>query len=400
MTFESELLTSDPDAPRHTSRISTPDAAAADNASRRTGTRSLRVGLIGASADAGWARVSHVPAIRALAGLELAAVATREQTSADAAAKAYNVPAAFGDGLAMARDPDIDLVSVVVRAPAHLAYVMAALDAGKHVYCEWPLGRNTAEAEMMAEAAQSAGLRTAVGLQARGLPALRQARDLLTAGAIGRILSAHTYSATMAWGPASPEAMRYAEDPESGVDLVTIQGAHTLDLASVILGELADVSALFTTQFPRVQIGDHGEAVQRATPDHLLVQARLRHGASLNVEVSGGRPPETPFYFEVTGDEGIITIDGGAPRGVQSGRLSVSLNGELVALDQGELTGLPDEAAGVAGVYAQLRDDILQGGSTAPDFSDALRLARLIDDLTRSSREGRRVQVADGPRAR
>ena len=368
------------------------------NATLSSLSRVLRVGLIGASADAGWARVSHVPALKALEGFELAAVATREQTSADAAAQAYGVPAAFGDGLAMARNPDIDLVSVVVRAPAHLAYVMAALEAGKHVYCEWPLGRNTAEAEMMAKASQSANVRTAVGLQARGLPALRQARDLVAAGAIGKVLSAHVFSATMAWGPASPEAMRYAEDPENGVDLVTIQGAHTLDIASVILGELADVSALFTTQFPHVRVGEHGETLRRATPDHLLVQARLAEGAPLNVEVAGGRPPETPFRFEITGDDGVLTVDGGAPRGVQSGRLTLSLNGESLPPNEGQFAGMPDEAVGVAGVYSQLRDDILNGGSSAPDFSDALRLARLVDDLTRSSRAGQRVLVSDGPR--
>jgi predicted dehydrogenase len=383
-----------------TDRSNAAEALAGGTTPVRSASRTLRVGLIGASADAGWARVSHVPAIKALAGLELAAVATRDQKSADAAAKAYGVPAAFADGLAMARHPDIDVVSVVVRAPAHLDYVMAALEAGKHVYCEWPLGRNTAEAEMMAKAAGMAKVRTAVGLQARGLPALGQARHLLADGAIGRILSARVFSATMAWGPASPEAMRYAEDPENGVDLVTIQGAHTLDLASVVLGELADVSALFTTQFAQLRIGDHGETLARATPDHLLVQARLREGAPLNVEVAGGRPPETPFHFEITGDAGVLTVNGGAPRGVQSGRLTVSLNGERLPLHEGESVGMPDEAAGVAGIYAQLRDDILSGSASAPDFEDALRLARLVDDLTLSSREGRRIQVVDGPRFR
>ena len=366
----------------------------------RSASPTLRVGRIGASADAGWARVSHVPAIEALAGLELAAVATRDQKSADAAAKAYGARAAFGDGLAMVRDPDIDLVSVVVRAPAHLDYVVAALEAGKHVYCEWPLGRNTAEAEMMAKAAGMAKVRTAVGLQARGLPAVGQARHLLADGAIGRILSAHVFSATMAWGLASPDAMRYAEDPENGVDLVTIQGAHTLDLASVVLGELGDISAQFTTQFPQLRVGDHGETLARITPDHLLVQARLSAGAPLNVEVAGGRPPATPFRFEITGDDGVLTVNGGAPRGVQSGRLTVSLNGEPLPLKEGELVDLPDEAAGVAGVYAQLRDDILSGSSSAPDFHDALRLARLLDGLTLSSREGRRIRVVDGPRFR
>lgn len=186
-------------------------------------TRTLRVGIIGASADAGWARVSHVPAIKTLGGLELAAVANRDQESADAAAKAYDIPAAFGDALAMIRDPAIELVSVVVRVPAHREYVLAAIAAGKHVYCEWPLGRNTAEADEMLQAARVGGVKVAIGLEARGLPALQRARALIASGAIGRVLSARVLSATVAWGPKLPEAERYAEDPKSGVDLQTVQ---------------------------------------------------------------------------------------------------------------------------------------------------------------------------------
>lgn len=362
-------------------------------------TRTLRVGIIGASADAGWARVSHVPAIKTLGGLELAAVANRDQESADAAAKVYDIPAAFGDALAVIRDPAIELVSVVVRVPAHREYVLAAIAAGKHVYCEWPLGRNTAEADEMLRAARVGGVKVAIGLEARGLPALQRARALIASGAIGRVLSARVVSATIAWGPKLPEAERYAEDPESGVDLQTVQGAHTLDLISAVLGELTDVSALLSTQYPQVRVGEAVEPQARITPDHMLVQARIAGGVPINVEVAGGRPPATPFLFEIVGDKGLLTIEGGAPRGVQSGRLSVLLNGERQYLDEGEAVGLPDEAAGVTGIYAQLRDDILHGTATAPDFVDALRLARLVDDVTTSSHEGRRMPTGDWPRA-
>src|SRR5260370_37394755 len=88
----------------------------------------------------------------------------------------------------MVREPDIDLVSVVVKVPSHYQVVTAALNAGKHVYCEWPLGANLAEAEQMAALAKIKGVRAMVGLQARGDPTLRYLRDLIAEGYVGEVV--------------------------------------------------------------------------------------------------------------------------------------------------------------------------------------------------------------------
>ncbi len=109
----------------------------------------LRVG-IGVSADSGWAGDGHVPAVQGLAGLELAAVPASNQEKADAAAKAFAVMAAFANSAELIHDRDIDLVVVCVRVPDHRELVMAAIAAGKHVYCESPLGKSMAESEEMA----------------------------------------------------------------------------------------------------------------------------------------------------------------------------------------------------------------------------------------------------------
>ena len=199
-------------------------------------TQPLRVGIIGVSAERGWAKMSHVPAVQKLAGLELAAVAANSQATADAAARAFGVKVAYGDAVALCQDPGIDLVTICVRVPAHRKLVLGALAAGKHIYCEWPLGRDTAESEEIAEAAQAAGVHAAVGLQTRMNPAALQARDLIVSGAIGRTLSARVYSSTVAFGPKVETADAYLEKSENGVTLVTIQGAHTLDLAIAVLG--------------------------------------------------------------------------------------------------------------------------------------------------------------------
>ncbi|MGI4951890.1 MAG: Gfo/Idh/MocA family protein, partial [Janthinobacterium lividum] len=224
-----------------------------------------------------------------------------------------------------------------------------------------------------------------------------RACDLLASGAVGRVLSARVLSTTMAFGPKVEAAMAFGEQEENGATLVTIQGAHTLDLAIAILGGLETAAALATTQFPHIQL-DGGAARQRSTADHILIQAHVAGGPALSVEVAGGRPPEaTPFLFEVTGEAGVVTLQGGAARGFQSGRLRLLLNGAEQGVDEGEVAAMPDTAANVAGTYAALRDDILNGTATAPGFDHAVRLTRLIADLMASSRSGARASSAGWP---
>ena len=353
--------------------------------------KTLGVGIIGASAERGWAKLAHIPAIQHLAGMELVAVASGSQQKADVAAKAFGAKAGYADGKDLIQDPNVDIVTVAVKVPDHRELVLAALDAGKHIYCEWPLGRNLAETEELARAAEVARVHVAIGLQTRLNPALLRARDLITSGAIGRLLSARVLSTTVAFGPQVEAAMAFAENAENGVTLVTIQGAHTIDFAIALLGPLADLAALTTTQFPNIGVGEPPAQQVRSIPDHLLVQARGAAGLALSIEVAGGRlPAAVPFRMEVTGEDGDLVLEGGAMRGFQSGKLTLSLHGKLQQVDDGEIAGLPAEATNVAATYAALRNDIVSGSSTVPNFKHAAHLSKLVQDVLSSAQTGAR----------
>jgi predicted dehydrogenase len=125
----------------------------------------IRVGIVGASASRGFASIAHIPALRSLPQFDIAAVCTTRQETAEAAAAEYGARLAFSDPEALARHSDVDLVTISVKVPDHYRPVMAAIAAGKHVYCEWPLGRDTDEAVRMLDAAERSGIRHAVGLQ-------------------------------------------------------------------------------------------------------------------------------------------------------------------------------------------------------------------------------------------
>src|SRR4051794_29959210 len=103
----------------------------------------IRVGIVGATVTpggSGWGANAHVPALNALPDYMLKAVCTAHAETASASAAAFGAELAFHNFDDMVAHPDIDLVAVVVRVPGHHGLVVRALEAGKDVFCEWPLG--------------------------------------------------------------------------------------------------------------------------------------------------------------------------------------------------------------------------------------------------------------------
>ena len=112
-------------------------------------------------------------------------MATAEKT-----AQQFDIPLAFDDPAAMATHDEVDVVDICVNVFAHHALVPVALDAGKHVFCEWPLGATLEEAEALHEQAVRAGVKHMVGLQARGAPVYQYMKQLIADGYVGEVLSA------------------------------------------------------------------------------------------------------------------------------------------------------------------------------------------------------------------
>ena len=229
----------------------------------------IRVGIVGANAEKSWAKDSHVPAIKGVPGLRLAAVATRNERSAREAAQAFGAERWFSDPFVMIQDDQIDVVTIAVKVPAHRELVLAALEAGKAVFCEAPLGRTVAEAEEMARAAGS--LHTAIGLQGRFNPAVRRAAELLSSGKIGRRLNARIVSTTSGFGPEMPSIYDYFNKTSSGANLLTITAGHTLDVVEAVLGAIVEVDARTEILWPAVRLTDIGEDSLREVADHVDV---------------------------------------------------------------------------------------------------------------------------------
>ena len=356
----------------------------------------IRVGIVGASASRGFASIAHVPALRALPQFEIVAVGTARQETAAAAARHYQVPHAFADARELARHPDVDLVTVSVKVPDHYEAVMAAIEAGKHVYCEWPLGRNTAEAQQLLDAAERRGIRHAVGLQGQVSPAINYVKDLIAEGYVGRVLTATMIGCAPNWGATIDRA--FQADLANGANLLTITGGHQIDALCHCLGEFRELTAFAVSQRDRIPLEATGEMVAKNAPDQLVVNGIVGDGAVVSFQIRGGMTRGIVFLFEIHGEKGDLTLSATSRASMQRQELTVR-GAQGAAKDLAELPapakyrwvpeGLPGNSRyNVAQLYARLAECIREGKPVSPGFAAAVTRHRLLDAIVRSSETG------------
>jgi predicted dehydrogenase len=356
----------------------------------------IRVGIVGANPSRGFASIAHIPALQVLPDFEISAVCTTRQESADGAARHYGVPLAFSDAAKLAQHPDVDLVTVSVKVPDHYQPVMSAIEAGKHVYCEWPLGRNTDEAARMRDAANRKGMVHAVGLQGQVSPAINYTKDLIADGYVGRVLSATMIGCAPNWGSTIERA--YQADFANGANLMTITGGHQIDALCYCLGEFREVSAFVVSQRDRIPLEETGELIAKTVPDQLVVNGIAGVGAVVSFQIRGGMNRGTPFLFEIHGEEGDIQLTASSRASMQRQELNV----RGARGDAKELAELPipanyrwipegvaaDSRYNVAQLYAKLADSIRDGKPVRPGFDAAVTRHRLLDAIVRASETG------------
>jgi predicted dehydrogenase len=361
-------------------------------------TKQLRVGIIGADTSASCAGGSHIPAIQKHPSLVLAAVATRREESARAAAKAFGAERWYADPYELINDDTIDIVTVAVKVPAHKALVLAALKAKKAVYCESPLGSTLAETEQMA--AEVGALHTAIGLQGRQNPAVRRAAELIASGKLGTLMSANVRATTFGYGPESPSVYDYFNKAASGASFLTITTAHVLDIIEAVLGNVTEVDARTELLWPEVKLTDTGATSVREIPDHVDIIAKTALGAPVSVQVLAGVPEnEANFVMEIRGSKGSLKLRGNHMAGVQVGDLALSASVAfappetpiaLGAVNASAPSVWAGAATNVGEVYGSLARDMAQGTFNTPDFAHAVHNSQLVAAVERAAQTGER----------
>jgi predicted dehydrogenase len=365
--------------------------------------KKIRLGFVGANVRANWASQSHYPALAASPDVELTAVCTTRAETAEAARKSFGAKLAFTDFREMVTSPEIDAVAVVVRVPLHYEPTKAAIEAGKHVYTEWPLGRNTAEAEELAALARAKGVQTACGLQSRVSPALLYMKEQVETGYVGEVLACH--ADCMRDGALErPSNRAWQRDVSLGANPLTIANGHVIDALRFVVGDFARVSCMVTTQAKQWYETDTKRWVDVTSPDNIMVSGKLASGAVASVHVAAVPWAGGGVRMVIYGKEGTLLATGNVStqRGemlrVQGAKRSHELRDMPIP---GRFSWVPLEFPrgdpfNVGQMYALFAEAIRTGKKQErlPTFDTAVDLHRFLDAIRQSSDTGRELAVS------
>lgn len=249
--------------------------------------------------------------------------------------------------------------------------MLAGLNAGKHVFCEWPLGLDLAESEEMAALARTQRVITGVGLQGRHTPELNTMRELIEEGYVGDV-----FAVDLTWQTGGPPR----GDDRSGVpgaSMFAVGGGHTLDVVQHVMGPLKSLSARTDTP----------NGADPASIRDLLAHGAFADGSLLSYRMTVVPSHASGWRLEIRGTEGLLV----ASTDVMPQISPIALSG---ARGTDELSPIPTDARfvavpgaapgpmrNVAESYARLARAVQSETRFRADFADAVDVHRLLNDI-------------------
>lgn len=341
---------------------------------------SRRVGVFGT----GWGARVSVPAFRA-AGWEVAALWSRRPERAASGAARLEIPFATHDPTALLDRRDIDAVAIHTPPHMHLELCRDAFAAGKHVLVDKPFATNIEAARALAAAANASDRTAMVNYEFRFTPLRQQVKALLDEGAIGELrhvsIDLHTTN------PLQQMDRPWRLDPALGGGLLNELGSHAIDRFRQWFGDLATVSAQFTS-FP-----PDGLQAGMTSEDQISARFSFASGGTGTLVMSWVSDPPLGLRIVITGTEGVIQAT--SPGSMLSeGEVALGRVGEggLTALEA-PIDQHPDLPSGAIGASARLirafEEGVEKGDSPPPNFVDGLHSQIAIEAMRKSSAAGR-----------
>src|SRR6202789_4016152 len=293
-------------------------------------TDQLRVGVIGV----GWGAMVQVPAFRAAGGYEVAALCSRRAERAAEAGARLGIEDVSTDWEQFVSRPDLDIISVCTPTDLHREQVLAAIGAGKHVLCEKPVALDSGQAAEMADAADAAGVATAVCFENRWgrekLAVWRQIGD----GLLGSPYFARVAIAADYFHPSRPLMSEWMYRLADGGGYLLGMASHDIDYLHCLFGVPEAVCADVRVTIPTRTRADGSEfAADAHDTVSLLLRWRSGVGASISL-TTVGQHTGSRYRFEVFGSGGTAEIDGTVFGGtVRAGRTGEEGLRELALTD-------------------------------------------------------------------
>lgn len=341
--------------------------------------------------------------------IQIAGVATTRPDTAQKAAREIGCDFATADYRELLARPDIDIVDVTTPNNSHAEIVIAAAQAGKHIYCEKPLAMNVEEGKRMVAAVEAAGVKSQMTFNLRFYPALSRAKQLIDEGFLGNIFSFRgRYYRSSYIDPNKPISWRQRKEISGGGALFDL-GSHILDLLYMLLGPFASVQATMDTLIKeRPTAAGASERVAVDVDDIALMHARLATGTLGLVEISRmGTGLLNEVTLEIFGEKGAIrfnaadpawlevydTRDADAPLGGMRGFKKIEAGGKFAGAKSPDGSMAPGfNRSHAEGLY-QLCKAIWDDKPATPSLRDGLHIQAVMEAAERSSEKGSWVTV-------
>lgn len=308
---------------------------------------------------------------------------------------------------------DIDVIDCCTPNFLHKEVLIAAMRAGKHVYCDKPLAMNLAEAREIVSVAQETGVQHQMTFNCRFIPAMMRAKQLVEEGFLGRAFSfraAYLHAGYI--DPSRPISWRLDAAKGGGGALFDL-GAHVLDLVRFLLGEYEGVHALTETFIKERPLpGKQYKTMAVEVDDLTLMMARMANGAVGTVEASRlATGTNDELRLEIHGQEGALRFnlmdpnwlyvydarEPGAPIGGIRGFKAIETvqRYPLPAALPGPKFSIGWMRYHIASQYDFIAS-LVEGRPTSPDFVDGMKVQEVMEAGYISAREKRWVSLPLG----
>jgi predicted dehydrogenase len=338
----------------------------------------IRVGFVGAGHIA---RQRHLPGLQAVEGVEFVAVANRTRASSDKIASDFGFREVCDDWHDLVRHPEIDAVFISTPPYLHADATVAALDAGKHVFCQARMARDFAEARVMHDRARRSDRVTMLCPPPHAMAGDFVVKRLLNEGVLGRLL----HVSVRGLGPDYVDQtapLHWRQDS-------ALSGYNTLALGMWVeilhrwVGHFASISAHTAYHVPRRTKPGSVSPVEVRIADSLGIVGTFKNGALAVLDVSGSTQFSGPPRIELFGSDGTLVYV------IGTDQILLGKPGEA------DLKQVPIKAEEQRHwtAEADFITAIREGTPVSPDFEEGLRYMEVTEAIYRSARTGQRVNL-------
>jgi len=369
----------------------------------------LRFGLIGS----GYMGRAHAIALHSVAAafgadyaVECVTIADVTAERARAAAESLGFAAGTADWRSIVADPAIDVVDICTPNHLHAEMALAAIAAGKHVYCEKPLALDMKESAAIVAAARRARVCNVIGFNYICNPMLQVAREMIAAGELGEVVMFRgSYLEDYMSDPAVPYSWR-CQRKLAGSGALADLGSHLINMGHFLLGPLARVSATLRTVHE--QRTDRASGERRPVENEDMAQALVEFSSGVRGTMEISRIAtgyKCGLGIEVHGTRGTLLFDqermnelkfynGGDAAGRRGFRtiLAGPEHADYAAFCPAPGHGLGINDLKVIEIRNLIRG-IRSGGVASPDFAEGLRVQQVMTAMELAARERSWIDV-------